>query len=97
MTQPSLLSISFKPDAVIIGGGIAGLSAAGELVASGRRVVVLEKSRGVGGRMATRRVGDTVCDHGAQFFTVRGESFDGMVTAAREAGAVAMASPLSSS
>jgi len=89
MTQPSLLSIPFQPDVVIIGAGIAGLSAAGELVASGRRVVVLEKSRGVGGRMATRRVGETVCDHGAQFFTVRGESFDGMVTAAREAGAVA--------
>jgi len=80
---------SSVPDVVIIGAGIAGLSAAGELVASGRRVVVLEKSRGVGGRMATRRVGEAVCDHGAQFFTVRGPAFGGMVTEAHEAGAVA--------
>lgn len=82
-------SIPFQPDVVIVGAGIAGLSAATELVANGRRVVVLEKSRGVGGRMATRRVGEAVCDHGAQFFTVRGESFGGMVTEAHEAGSVA--------
>jgi len=89
MTDSSDGSIPFDPDVMIVGAGIAGLSAATELVANGRRVVVLEKSRGVGGRMATRRVGEAVCDHGAQFFTVRGESFGGMVTAAGEAGAVA--------
>lgn len=89
MTQSSASSIPFQPDVVIVGAGIAGLSAAGELVRSGRRVVVLEKSRGVGGRMATRRVGDAVCDHGAQFFTVRGRAFGGMVADAHEAGSVA--------
>ena len=89
MTKPVLPPKLFEPDVVIVGAGIAGLSAAAELVASGRRVVVLEKSRGVGGRMATRRVGDAVCDHGAQFFTVRGPAFRGMVAAAHEAGAVA--------
>ena len=83
------IDVSSAPDVVIVGAGISGLSAAGELVASGRRVVVLEKSRGVGGRMATRRVGEAVCDHGAQFFTVRGPAFGGMVAAAHEAGAVA--------
>jgi len=89
MTQSSASSIPFQPDVVIVGAGIAGLSAAAELVASGRRVVVLEKSRGVGGRMATRRVGEAICDHGAQFFTVRGPAFGGMVAEAHEAGAVA--------
>ena len=79
----------FEPDVVIVGAGIAGLSAAGELVANGRRVLVLEKSRGVGGRMATRRVGEAVCDHGAQFFTVRGPAFGGMVAEAHAAGSVA--------
>lgn len=76
-------------DAVVVGAGIAGLVAADELTRCGRRVVVLEKSRGVGGRMATRRVGAAVCDHGAQFFTVRDERFGSIVAGAREAAAVA--------
>ncbi len=76
-----------EPDVVVIGAGIAGLCAAGELVRAGRRVLVIEKSRGVGGRMATRRIGAAVCDHGAQFFTVRGRAFGGVVAAAEAAGA----------
>jgi predicted NAD/FAD-dependent oxidoreductase len=75
-------------DVVVVGAGIAGLCAAGELTRDGRRVLVIEKSRGIGGRMATRRVGEAVCDHGAQFFTVRGRAFGGIVAAAHESGAV---------
>jgi renalase len=55
----------------IIGAGMAGLMAARVLRQRGASVVVLEKSRGVGGRMATKRVGSAVFDQGAQFFTVR--------------------------
>lgn len=62
-------------DAVVIGAGIAGLMAAARLAAHGRRVLVLDKARGVGGRMATRRIGGAVCDHGAQFFTQRTRDF----------------------
>ena len=76
-------------DAVVIGGGVAGLSAAGALAAAGRRVLVLDKSRGVGGRMATRRIGGAVCDHGAQFFTVRTGEFATVVEDAVRAAAVA--------
>ena len=75
-------------DVAIVGAGIAGLCAANALIAAGRRVVVLEKSRGVGGRMATRRLGEAVCDHGAQFFTVRGRAFGGLVAEAHAAGVV---------
>jgi hypothetical protein len=89
MAESNKSFIPFEPDVVIVGAGIAGLSAAAELVASGRRVLVLEKSRGVGGRMATRRAGEAVYDHGAQFFTVRGRAFGGMVAEAHEAAAVA--------
>lgn len=77
-------------DVAIIGAGIAGLCAANELARSGRKVVVLDKARGIGGRMATRRLGDAVCDHGAQFFTVRGRAFGSIVRQAEEAGAVAV-------
>lgn len=55
----------------VIGAGIAGLSAATRLEAAGHRVTVLDKGRGVGGRMATRRFGPAIADHGAQFFTTK--------------------------
>ncbi|MDQ2672207.1 MAG: FAD-dependent oxidoreductase [Actinomycetota bacterium] len=64
---------------VIVGAGISGLLAAKTLNEEGWTVTVLEKSRGVGGRMATRRIGRGKFDHGAQFFTVRGERFAGLV------------------
>ncbi len=58
----------------VIGAGIAGVSLAREL-AGRARVTVFEKSRGVGGRMATRYAGPFEFDHGAQYFTVRSEAF----------------------
>lgn len=55
---------------VVIGAGVSGLLLARTLKERGARVLVLEKSRGVGGRMSTRRSGEAVFDQGAQFFTV---------------------------
>ena len=52
--------------AAIIGAGMAGLGAARELTAAGWSVVIYEKSRGLGGRVATRRVEGCLLDHGAQ-------------------------------
>ena len=60
----------------IIGAGISGLICARVLADHGVRVTVFEKSRGVGGRMATRRTDDGLrFDHGAQYFTARDEHF----------------------
>lgn len=50
----------------IIGAGMAGLSAALALKDAGIPVAIYEKSRALGGRVATRRVGDSIIDHGAQ-------------------------------
>jgi len=67
-------------DVVIVGAGIAGLTAATRLSAAGHKVLVVEKGRGVGGRMATRRIGAARADHGAQFFTVRGDNLARTIT-----------------
>jgi len=66
-------------DVAIIGAGLAGVAAAGDLIAAGKSLLLIDKSRGVGGRMATRRHGDTRIDHGAQFFTARTERFQKLV------------------
>ncbi|MES1254705.1 MAG: FAD-dependent oxidoreductase, partial [Acidobacteriota bacterium] len=73
---------------VVVGAGIAGLLLASALKARGESVVVLEKSRGLGGRLATKRVGDAVFDQGAQYFTARQAPFRALVAAWRTRGAV---------
>lgn len=55
----------------IIGGGLCGIFAARTLRDHGHEPVIIEKARSIGGRMATRRIGEGRADHGAQFFTVR--------------------------
>ena len=58
----------------IIGAGIAGLALARRLSAFAE-VTIFEKSRGTGGRMATRRGEHGSFDHGAQYFTIRDPAF----------------------
>ncbi|WP_336344002.1 NAD(P)/FAD-dependent oxidoreductase [Halalkalicoccus ordinarius] len=53
----------------IVGAGVAGVGAAYELREADAEVTLLEKSRGVGGRAATRRRNDCVYDHGANYVT----------------------------
>ena len=60
---------------IVVGAGISGLLASKCLAAGGVDVTVLDKGRGVGGRMATRRLDRAIFDHGAQFITVRDPGF----------------------
>ena len=59
----------------VIGAGMAGVACARTLVQAGHRVTVFEKSRGAGGRMATRETEFGGFDHGTQYFTVRNPLF----------------------
>lgn len=58
-------------DFVIIGAGVSGLHLANRLVKARKKVLVIEKSRSVGGRLATRRDGSVSYDHGAQFYKIK--------------------------
>lgn len=73
-------------DVLILGAGLAGLAAARDLAAAGARVQVLDKSRGVAGRAATKRFGPLRLDHGARFFTARQPRTRALVQEGLEAG-----------
>ena len=65
------------PTVAVVGAGISGLICARTLADHGFPVNVFEKSRGVGGRMATRRTeAGFQFDHGAQYFTARDSRFN---------------------
>lgn len=62
----------------IVGAGLSGLTAGRILARAGHEVTVFEKSRGYGGRMATRYAGsrDTAhMDHGLPYFGVQSSEF----------------------
>ena len=66
-------------DTIIIGSGMAGITCARILADAGLPVRVLDKGRGIGGRMATRSgvtaAGDLAFDHGAQYLRPRAPEF----------------------
>lgn len=64
---------------VVIGAGIAGLTAAYRLRQTGLRVTVLEAADTVGGRMGDRRVGDIVFNSGARLIYPFGRAFNRLV------------------
>jgi len=78
------------PRVAVIGAGVSGLIGARTLQDHGFEVTVFEKSRGPGGRTATRRADPGLSfDHGAQYFTARDPHFAQFVEAWIEQGIVA--------
>jgi photolyase PhrII len=75
-------------EVAVVGAGLSGLACARALADHGHRVRVFDKSRGVGGRMSTRRAEELRYDHGAQYFTVRVARFARWVESWRQAGLV---------
>ncbi len=82
----SILAAPMRPDTLVIGAGVAGLSCARELALAGRRVVLLERAAGVGGRCATRRVEDQAVDHGVVFLHGASADFAQALAAVEEGG-----------
>src|SRR3990167_5715659 len=85
--------MSTPPEIAIIGAGIAGLACARRLQLAGVSVTLIDKSRGPGGRMSTRRGEQWQCDHGAQYFTARQPLFRAEVQRWLKAGVAARWQP----
>jgi len=63
----------------IIGAGLSGLTAA-KILEGYANITIFEKSRGVSGRMSTRRSEAYSFDHGAQYFKVKSDEFKEFIT-----------------
>lgn len=98
-TQFSVTGESASPQrAAVVGAGMAGAACAEGLRRAGFTVTVFEKSRGVGGRMATRRAAwadaagapqTASFDHGSQGFSARSPRFKAVVGRAQALGHLA--------
>jgi len=78
MEIPFMTQSTSKPETkniAVIGAGMAGVSCARTLAQAGHQVTLFEKSRGIGGRMATRNSPFGTFDLGTQYFTVRDPRF----------------------
>jgi len=91
------------PRIAVVGAGLAGATCARQLADAGAEVQVFDKSRGVGGRLATRRIALAEADgslrtagfdHGAPAFTAQAAPFVQAVEAAERAGQRALAATL---
>lgn len=74
---------------IVVGAGMAGITAAHTLQDAGWNVTVLEKSRAIGGRLSTRDTQWGPLDHGAQYATAKGKPFRGLMTGLSNHGSVA--------
>ncbi|MFO1039992.1 MAG: NAD(P)-binding protein [Geminicoccaceae bacterium] len=74
----------------IVGAGMAGAACARALADDGHDVVLMDKGRAVGGRMAQRHEGGYAFDHGAQYITTREPDFVAAMGAWSAAGAAAV-------
>jgi renalase len=63
----------------VLGAAISGLGVYTRLRQAGIGAVLIDKSPGLGGRMAMRRVRHSLFDHGEQFFTARTAQFSALV------------------
>ena len=78
--------VGHAPKVGVVGGGISGIACASALHASGINVVVFDRGRRIGGRMASRRIRESglpydgrVVDVGASYFTANDSAFVGLV------------------
>lgn len=70
----------------MVGAGISGVACARVLADAGVPVVVVDRGRRIGGRMASRRLAERPVDTGAQYFTVTDDRFAAVVADWQAAG-----------
>src|SRR5690554_3764316 len=76
MPEPDVLPDS---DVIVVGAGIAGLTAARELAMGGLSVLVLEETGAVGGKARAHAVAGVELDAGAESYATRRDTVAGLI------------------
>lgn len=71
-------------DVIVVGAGLAGLVCARRLQKAGHQVCVIEKSRGLGGRLATRRINNVPLDHGTRYLAHHSDRLEQLIQHLRD-------------
>lgn len=79
MLKDGIVTESAEPHVIVVGGGVAGLVAARELLDAGLLVTLLEASDHLGGKVAPHTVGGMELDSGAESFATRGGTVAGLL------------------
>jgi renalase len=78
-------------EVAIVGAGVAGITCGQELQSAGwQGIGLFEKSRGMGGRLTTRRMFDTCVDRGTCYLSPKGEEFSALIDRLSAAGIVSV-------
>ena len=54
-------------DVIIVGAGLSGSYLANKIKELGLNTLIIEKSKGIGGRFSTKPVGGSIADYGCQY------------------------------
>lgn len=75
-------------DILIVGAGMSGVAAASSLDATGFRILMIDKSMKIGGRLASKKLGKARFDYGAQFMTAREPQFLSLMKECEKRGVI---------
>ncbi|NNF46169.1 MAG: NAD(P)-binding protein [Desulfofustis sp.] len=75
-------------DILVVGAGMSGLTAASSLDPTRFQTLVIDKSLKIGGRLASKKLGNARFDYGAQFMTAREPQFLSLINACEELGII---------
>ena len=75
-------------DIIIIGGGISGSYLAYRLKQKNLKVLIIEKSKGIGGRLCTKPVGENLVDYGCQYISPKSQTLVELLETLKKKGIV---------
>ena len=75
-------------DTIIVGAGISGSYLSFVLKNTTKNILIIDKSRGVGGRMSTKPIGEDIVDYGCQYIKPKTDECSALIKSLEELGLV---------